>query len=70
MREIAELWRDYYNMPDAFDPAADFDHLFEDGDTFSIGELPVRVMLSPFARIFRLAKDDQVGALVFGGVIG
>ncbi len=47
VREIAELWRDYYNMPDAFDPAADFDHLFEDGDTFTIGELPVRVMLSP-----------------------
>jgi len=47
VKEIAELWRDYYNMPDAFDPAADFDHLFEDGDTFTIGELPVRVMLSP-----------------------
>jgi glyoxylase-like metal-dependent hydrolase (beta-lactamase superfamily II) len=45
--EIAELWRDYYNLPDAFDPEADFDHLFQDGDTFNIGELPVRVMLSP-----------------------
>ena len=45
--EIAELWRDYYNMPDAFDPEADFDHLFDDGDTFEIGTLPVRVMLSP-----------------------
>lgn len=45
--EIAELWRDFYNMPEAFDPAADFDHLFEDGDNFEIGSLPVRVMLSP-----------------------
>lgn len=45
--EIAGLWRDYYNMPDAFDPKADFDHLFADGDTFEIGDLPVRVMLSP-----------------------
>ncbi len=44
--EIAELWRDYYNLPDAFDPEADFDHLFEEGDTFKIGDLPVRVMLS------------------------
>ena len=44
---IAELWRDYYNMPDAFDTAADFDRLFADGDTFEIGNLPVRVMLSP-----------------------
>lgn len=45
--EIAELWRDLYHMPDAFDPARDFDHLFADGDTFEIGNLPVRVMLSP-----------------------
>lgn len=45
--EIAELWREFYYMPDAFDPASDFDHLFEDGDRFEIGSLPVRVMLSP-----------------------
>ncbi|MCK0149647.1 MBL fold metallo-hydrolase [Marivita sp. S6314] len=47
VEEIAALWRDYYHMPDAFDPARDFDHLFEDGDSFKIGSLPVRVMLSP-----------------------
>lgn len=47
VKEIAELWRDLYHLPDAFDPEADFDHLFADGDTFSIGDLPVRVMLSP-----------------------
>jgi glyoxylase-like metal-dependent hydrolase (beta-lactamase superfamily II) len=45
--KIAELWRDLYNLPDAFDPARDFDHLWSDGDTFTIGNLPVRVMLSP-----------------------
>ncbi|OAN75144.1 MBL fold metallo-hydrolase [Jannaschia sp. EhC01] len=45
--EIAELWRDYYHLPDAFDVKADFDHLFAAGDTFQIGSLPVRVMLSP-----------------------
>lgn len=45
--EIADLWRDNYNLPGAFDPEADFDHLFSDGDTFEIGSLPVRVMLSP-----------------------
>jgi len=45
--EIAELWRGLYNMPAAFDPARDFDRLFTDGDTFKIGALPVRVMLSP-----------------------
>ena len=47
VKEIAELWRDYYNMPDAFDPARDFDRLFADGDEFQIGNLPVRVMLTP-----------------------
>jgi glyoxylase-like metal-dependent hydrolase (beta-lactamase superfamily II) len=47
VREIAGLWRDIYNTPDAFDPARDFDHLFEDGDSFQIGDLSVRVMLSP-----------------------
>ena len=47
VKEIAELWRDYYNMPEAFDPDRDFDHLFADGDAFQIGNLPVRVMLSP-----------------------
>ncbi len=47
VREIAELWRDLYNTPTAFDPERDFDHLFEDGDSFAIGDLEVRVMLSP-----------------------
>ncbi|MGP6087791.1 MBL fold metallo-hydrolase [Antarctobacter jejuensis] len=45
--EIASLWREIYNLPDAFQPDRDFDHLFADGDSFEIGELPVRVMLSP-----------------------
>ena len=47
VKEIAQLWRDYYNLPDAFDPESCFDYLFEDGDTFKIGDMPVRVMLSP-----------------------
>ena len=45
--EIAELWRDLYHLPDAFDPVRDFDTLFEEGETFRIGELEARVMLSP-----------------------
>ncbi len=47
VRQIAELWRDFYHTPDAFDPDADFDRLFADGDAFRIGDLDVRVMLSP-----------------------
>ncbi|MCY0095492.1 MBL fold metallo-hydrolase [Hoeflea ulvae] len=45
--EIAGLWRELYHMPGAFDPPRDFDRLFADGDTFEIGSLPVRVMLTP-----------------------
>ena len=47
VREIADLWRGLYNLPDAFDVDRHFDRLLEDGDTFAIGELAVRVMLSP-----------------------
>lgn len=47
VREIADLWRDLYHLPDAFDPDRDFDALLEDGDAFEIGNLPVRVKLSP-----------------------
>ncbi len=47
VKEIAELWRGIYNLPDAFDPEACFDRLFDKGDTFKIGELDVRVLLSP-----------------------
>lgn len=45
--DIAELWRDYYNLPTAFAPEKDFDHLFAEGDTFQIGDLQVEVWLSP-----------------------
>jgi glyoxylase-like metal-dependent hydrolase (beta-lactamase superfamily II) len=45
--EIAELWQGIYHAPDAFDPRADFDDLFADGDSFSLGNLPVKVMLHP-----------------------
>ncbi len=46
VRDIAVLWRGFYNEPEAFDIGAIFDRLFADGDTFSLGTLPVRVMLS------------------------
>ncbi|MCP1167654.1 MBL fold metallo-hydrolase [Limimaricola litoreus] len=45
--EIAKIWADIYNLPEAFAPSRDFDHLFEEGETFKIGDLEARVMLSP-----------------------
>ncbi|WP_340110045.1 MBL fold metallo-hydrolase [Pikeienuella sp. HZG-20] len=44
-KKIAELWREYYNLPD-LDPARHFDYFFEDGDRFDIGDLAVTVELS------------------------
>jgi len=61
VREIAELWTRLYNMPGAFDPDRDFSRLFADGDSFRIGELEVRVMLSPghtLGSITYLVGDD------------
>ena len=46
-REIAALWRDLYHLPDAFDVDAAYARLFEDGETFALGALPVQVVLSP-----------------------
>lgn len=46
-REIAELWRRRYHLSDGFDPESDFDRLFTDGERFELGELEVRVTLSP-----------------------
>ena len=45
--DIAKIWADLYNLPDAFKPSRDFDRLFEEGETFALGDLEVRVMLSP-----------------------
>ena len=45
--EIAELWRELYNLPDAFDVAHDFDRLLGEGDRLAVGDLEVEVWLSP-----------------------
>lgn len=61
VRDVAGLWREIYNEPNAFDIDAIFDRLFADGETFTIGSLPVRVMLSPghtLASITYLVGDD------------
>lgn len=47
VHEIAKLWEEIYHLPGAFDPVRDFDRLFAEGETFHIGELETRVMLSP-----------------------
>jgi glyoxylase-like metal-dependent hydrolase (beta-lactamase superfamily II) len=61
VREVAAHWRELYNEPEAFDVGTAFDRLFAHGETFQIGSLPARVMLSPghtLASITLLVGDD------------
>ncbi|MGH2551054.1 MAG: MBL fold metallo-hydrolase [Thermomicrobiales bacterium] len=45
--EVQNLWKDIYNLPDFPADGSQWDKLFKDGDTFKIGSLDARVMLSP-----------------------
>lgn len=47
VRKVQEIWREIYNWPDLACDGSQWDRLFEDGETFSIGEMGVRVMHSP-----------------------
>ena len=44
---VQKLWKEVYNLPDDFPTdGSQWDHLFTDGETFNVGEVPVRVMFS------------------------
>lgn len=46
--KIQKLWKEIYNLGDDFPTdGSQWDRLFADGDTFEVGEIPVRVMFSP-----------------------
>jgi glyoxylase-like metal-dependent hydrolase (beta-lactamase superfamily II) len=45
--EVQKLWKDIYNWPDFPANGSQWDRLFEAGDTFDIGALPVVVLFSP-----------------------
>jgi glyoxylase-like metal-dependent hydrolase (beta-lactamase superfamily II) len=45
--EVQDLWKVIYNWPDFPADGSQWDRLFEDGATFWIGMLPVKVMFSP-----------------------
>jgi glyoxylase-like metal-dependent hydrolase (beta-lactamase superfamily II) len=57
---VQALWRDIYNIADFPTDGKQWDCLFADGDIFSIGTIPVRVMYSPghtLASITYIAGD-------------
>lgn len=45
--DIARIWAGLYNLPQAFDPDRDFDRLLAPGETIALGDLSIRVKLSP-----------------------
>lgn len=45
--EVQKLWMDIYNWPDFKADGSQWDRLFAAGDTFSVGNIPARVLFSP-----------------------
>ena len=45
--EVQKLWKDFYNWPDFPADGSQWDRLFDAGDSFSVGDIPARVMFSP-----------------------
>jgi glyoxylase-like metal-dependent hydrolase (beta-lactamase superfamily II) len=47
IREVQRIFRPFFNLDDVSDDGREFDHLFADGETFTIGSLEVRVLHTP-----------------------
>jgi uncharacterized protein (TIGR01244 family) len=45
--EVQNLWKGIYNLADFVPDGSQWDHLFEEGETFNIGSINARVMFSP-----------------------
>jgi glyoxylase-like metal-dependent hydrolase (beta-lactamase superfamily II) len=60
VRKVQTLWKEIYNLPDFAADGSQWDRLFVDSETFSIGSLEARVMHSPghtLASITLIADD-------------
>ncbi len=47
IKEVQHFFKGLYNIDDVSGDGSEFDQLFSDGETFSIGKVPVRVMHTP-----------------------
>ncbi|WP_295807866.1 MBL fold metallo-hydrolase [uncultured Nitratireductor sp.] len=45
--EVQKLWKSIYNWPDFRADGSQWDRLFTDGETFTIGTMPAKVIFSP-----------------------
>lgn len=47
IREVQQYFKELYNLADISCDGSEFDHLFADGERFTIGKVPVRVLHTP-----------------------
>jgi glyoxylase-like metal-dependent hydrolase (beta-lactamase superfamily II) len=47
IREVQKIFRPIFNVPDVSGDGTEFDHLFRDGERFSIGSLQAEVIYTP-----------------------
>jgi glyoxylase-like metal-dependent hydrolase (beta-lactamase superfamily II) len=45
--DVQKLWKNIYNFTDLPTDGSQWDRLFADGETFEVGDLPIKVMFSP-----------------------
>lgn len=45
--EVQKLWKEFYNWPDFPADGSQWDKLFAEGETFTVGTIPARVLFSP-----------------------
>ena len=45
--EVQDIWKKIYNWPELSADGSQWDKLFAEGETFSVGSIPARVMFSP-----------------------
>ncbi|MBY0338097.1 MAG: MBL fold metallo-hydrolase [Acetobacteraceae bacterium] len=70
IREVQRIFRPVFAAEDMREDGGDFDHLFRDGERFTIGTLPVEVMHlpghTPACIAYRVGADDVfVGDTIF-----
>ncbi|WEN42290.1 putative metallo-hydrolase [Thauera sp. GDN1] len=69
IRQVQAVFKDVFNARDMNSDGAEFDHLFEDGERFRIGELEVEVMHTPghtpACLTYVVGQDAFVGDTLF-----
>ena len=67
--EVQSAFKKIFNAEDMNTEGADFDHLFDDGETFKIGQIEVRVMHTPghtpACLTYLMGQDAFVGDTLF-----